>query len=108
MNVYIGTDSGTDNLFGYEYVLNKSVEGNKTSLCRRVSGNWEKISDGDIYVNENVMQIRVKLSDLGLNQENYTFTFKVTDNVSKEEDILSYYNSGDAAPIGRLSYTYGY
>ncbi len=108
MNVYIGTDSGTDNLFGYEYVLNKSVEGNKTSLCRRVSGKWEKISDGDIYVNENVMQIRVKLSDLGLNQENYTFTFKVTDNVGKEEDILSYYNSGDAAPIGRLSYTYGY
>ena len=54
------------------------------------------------------MQVRVRLSDLGMSAEDYYMEFKVTDNIQKESDFLSLYSTGDAAPIGRLSYTYGY
>ena len=33
---------------------------------------------------------------------------KVADNVTHGDDIMDYYVSGDSAPIGRLSYEYGY
>ena len=109
MNIYIGTDAGEENVFGDQSVLKMAADGNVTSVRRRTSsGEWEKIAEGDVYVQGNIMQVRVRLSDLGLSAENYSFSFKVTDNVTSEEDILSYYNSGDSAPIGRLSYSYGY
>ncbi len=61
-----------------------------------------------INVQGNVMQVRIKLSDLGLSADDFYMQFKVTDNVKKASDPLSFYTSGDSAPIGRLSYTYGY
>ena len=54
------------------------------------------------------MQVRVKLSDLKMSAKNYSMQFKVSDNVKNPEDALSFYTTGDAAPIGRLSYVYGY
>ena len=82
---------------------------NETSVSRYTAGGeWEEIGKGEVYVSGNVMQVRVKLSDLGMSAEDYYMEFKVTDNIQKEKDFLSLYSTGDAAPIGRLSYTYGY
>ena len=55
-----------------------------------------------------IRTISVPLSALGLTEENCYVQFKVSDNVTKYDDIMDYYVSGDCAPIGRLSYTYGY
>ena len=63
---------------------------------------------GTVYVSGNVMQVKVKLSDLGKSGKDFYMRLKVTDNVKKPEDPLSYFTSGDSAPIGRLSYSYGY
>jgi hypothetical protein len=54
------------------------------------------------------MQVKVKLSDLGMSGKDFYMQFKVTDNVKKPKSPLSYFTSGDSAPIGRLSYSYGY
>jgi hypothetical protein len=54
------------------------------------------------------MQIKIPLSTLGLTADNCEIQFKVADNVAKFDDIMNYYVTGDSAPIGRLSYNYGY
>ena len=93
---------------GYRYAINRTVEGDRTSVCRYENGAWKKIPEGNIRVSGNTVQVRVKLSDLGLNASDFSIRFKVTDNIKNEEDPLSFFTTGDAAPIGRLSYTYGY
>ena len=81
----------------------------ETSVSRYTSGGtWEEVGTGDVYVSGNVMQVRVRLADLGMSASDYYMEFKVTDNIQSESDPLSFFLTGDAAPIGRLSYTYGY
>ena len=38
---------------------------------------------------------------------NLAIEFKVSDNVTNYDDIMDYYVTGDSAPIGRLSFSYG-
>lgn len=54
------------------------------------------------------MQIAIPLSALGLNINNCSFEFKVADHITKYDEIMDYYVTGDSAPIGRLNYSYGY
>ena len=108
MNVFIST--GGANAFGdYDFVINRtpSVNG-KTSVEKSTGGyNWESAGEAEYTVFGNVMQIAVPMTALGLDTENPAFSFKVSDNVTKYDDIMDYYVSGDSAPIGRLSYRYG-
>jgi hypothetical protein len=69
---------------------------------------WQTAGEASYTVSGNVMQISIPLSALGLTKDNCYVQFKVTDNVTKYDDIMDYYVTGDSAPIGRLSYTYGY
>ena len=109
MNIFVGTEgSGAEKFLDYGYVINRRVSGNKTGVFKYADGAWKETAEGDIYVQGNVMQVRVKLSDLGMSADNYCMQFKVTDNVKNETDPLSFYTTGDSAPIGRLSYTYDY
>ena len=109
MNILLQTGGGNNHFMGYQYALNKNVNGNSGSVSRYTAdGKWESFSNCDVYVQGNVMQVRVKLSDIGLSAKNFCMQFKVTDNVKKASDAASYYTTGDSAPIGRLSYTYGY
>ena len=108
MNILLQTGGGS-HFMSYQYALNKNVNGNSGSVSRYTAdGKWESFSNCDVYVQGNVMQVRVKLSDIGLSAKNFCMQFKVTDNVKKASDAASYYTTGDSAPIGRLSYTYGY
>mgnify|MGYP007049601001 FL=1 len=54
------------------------------------------------------MLLSVPLKALGLSADNCFVQLKVADNVQNPGDIMDYYVTGDSAPIGRLSYTYGY
>ena len=110
MNILVGSGEERENTFmGYGYAINRRVNGNETSVCRYNSdGEWKEVGTGTVYVSGNVMQVKVKLSDLGKSGKDFYMRLKVTDNVKKPEDPLSYFTSGDSAPIGRLSYSYGY
>ena len=109
MNIYVRSEKGgSDAFMGYQYLINRTVNGNETSVCRYTKDGWQEVSKGDISVSGKVMQVRVKLSDLKMSAKNYSMQFKVSDNVKNPEDALSFYTTGDAAPIGRLSYVYGY
>lgn len=107
MNVFIG-EGKTDNTFaGYKYVLNRTPNGNKTSLEVYNNGQWEEKGTADFRIKDNVMVVCVPLSSIGKSANKLAIEFKVSDNVTNPDDIMDYYVTGDSAPIGRLSFSYG-
>lgn len=111
MNVLLSTkkaDAG-NSWEGYDYILNRAPGNGKTSVEKSAGGwNWEKVGEATMTVDGNKMTISVPLSMLGLSASEFSFGFKVADNVTNYKDIMDYYVSGDSAPIGRLRYSYGY
>ena len=98
----------TKNTFaGYKYVLNRSPKGNKTSLDVYKNGQWEAAGEAELRIQDNVMVVSVPLSSIGKTAKNLAIEFKVSDNVTNYDDIMDYYVTGDSAPIGRLSFSYG-
>lgn len=109
MNVWIKTASAKNLYQGYNYVLNREVNGNKTAIYKAVSkSKLEKTGEGDIRIYGKTMIIKVKLADVGMSADNYEFEFKLTDNIENMNDYLTLYKSGDCAPLGRLNYKFGY
>lgn len=111
MNVMIGTNAASQgSLFGYNYVINRSRTADGCSISRVTAAKeYEAAGEARLALQEGgkVLQIAVPRSALGLTDGVPAFTFKVCDNITDTKDVLSYYNSGDAAPIGRLGYVYG-
>lgn len=93
---------------GYQYVLNRRIGENKTSLSRSTGSGygWTDIAECDYVRTDRTMTIRVPLTAMGLEGPEISLDFKAADNVTHPEDIMSYYIYGDSAPIGRLRYRY--
>lgn len=110
MNVLINAGQSDKNFAGYNYVINRNPNADGTTSIERSTGgyNWESVATAEYKVYGNVILYSIPLSALGLDPDCCYIQFKVTDNVTKPEDIMDYYISGDCAPIGRLSYSYGY
>ena len=117
MNILIKTKD-ENNFGGYNYIVNRAPNGNSTSVEKCGGGwNWSSSGSAKIEILGNQMFVSVPLSALGLTKDNVQLEFKVADNVIKpswfneedaEHDILHYYVTGDSAPLGRYSYSYGY
>lgn len=107
MNVLLSGGEG-ENLLGYRYVVNRTLDGNSSGVFERTADGWREIGKAEVYYQSYVMHISVPRSLFGLEGDAPQFTFKVCDNIKDPEDVLSYYNSGDAAPIGRWGYAYGF
>ena len=113
MNIWLNTqNSGTKNAIGYQYVINREIlDGSRSKVLKATdSAKYEQTGEAEYAVSGNVMLVRIPLSALGLTEDNYDIEFKVSDNVkaTANSDILEFYNSGDSAPIGGLSYKFGY
>lgn len=99
MNVWIGT---TGDGIGYDYVINREYG----KLSRIENGIYTTVGDCEVSAAGKVLQIAVPLSLIG-QTGTPAIRFKVSDNVDGS-DVMNFYIQGDSAPIGRLSYTYGY
>ncbi len=110
MNIWIRTQNGAGDMFGgYNYVINREVNGNRTTIMRtKGADKMKKCGTGEVYLYGKTMIVKVPLSALHLSETDYTFDFKVTDNVDFTVDYLNLYDTGDAAPCGRLNFSYGY
>jgi hypothetical protein len=94
---------------GYDYLINHEVlSETKTTIKKTSSGwNWEKAGEIDYRVNGNELQLAIPLKLLGLKgKSSFTIDFKWADNVQKEDDIMEFIVSGDAAPNDRYNYRY--
>ncbi len=110
MNVLINTGSSDKNFEGYNFVINRNPTSDGITSIEKSTGgyNWTETASAEYAVYGNVILYSIPLSSLGLTADNCYIKFKVTDNITKPDDIMDYYVSGDSAPIGRLSYSYGY
>ena len=110
MTLLIGATENNNGFNGYDYIINRSPKTDGTTSIEKSTGgyNWANAGSADYRVYGNVIVYKIPLATLGLTADNCHIVFKVTDNVTKPDDIMNYYVSGDCAPIGRLSYSYGY
>ena len=108
MNLFIGTEYGTNTFAGFNYVLNRepNVANGTTSIHRYNNGTWESAGTADIKAQGKMMMLRIPRDVVGRTAET-EIRFKVSDNVTNQNDIMDYYVTGDSAPIGRLGFVYG-
>ena len=109
MRLFVDTDTTgiSENWEGFEYVINRNSPENGKVTVEKSTGGWnfEKVAEGEISVKENVMQISVDRSALGLTAKDVKFNFKWSDNM-QENDIMDFYTNGDVAPGGRFTFVF--
>ncbi len=108
MNILISTGA-SKGFEGYDFIINRTPQASgKTSIEKSTGGYvWQTAGEADYRVYGNVIVYAIPLKALGLTSSNCRIEFKVADNVTHPENIMDYYVSGESAPIGRLSYSYG-
>lgn len=118
MRLFIDTDySGNSaNWEGFEYVINRINPSDGSCVLERSKGVsddgtwlWEKVSSADdvkYTVTGNVLQIKVPRKLLGFASGKFDFSFKWSDNMQTDGDIMDFYSNGDVAPGGRFAFRF--
>ena len=110
MLLFLNTDADyKTGWLGYDFVVNRKVGAQKTTLERHVGGageyKWETIADLSYRVSGNEMMIVVPRSLLGIRALPVTVDFKWADNcISSEPGWADFTLNGDAAPNDRFNY----
>ncbi len=106
MNLYINADADlTTGWYGYEYLINRTRDGETCSIQKFVDGEWkfEDVGSAAYVVSGKTIQIKVDAAALGLGD---SFDFKWADNSVDSGDIMQFLDLGDTAPDGRFNYRY--
>ena len=107
MNILVSVSDTCEKSFPYDYIIGRHPRKNgRTSVERVTDSGTIKTGHAFYDVSGNEMIVKVPMNALGLSAENLKLSFKVSDHVLDQFDIMDYYISGDSAPIGRLSYKY--
>ena len=96
MNIWLATDSASD----FRYVVNHTYG----KLSEIGSGGYTVKGDVSVNIDGNVMTVAIPKDLIGGAD---AVRFRVSDHVDAT-DRMNFYIQGDSAPIGALSYTYGY
>jgi hypothetical protein len=101
---------GDPSFEGYQYIINrKPKENGITSIEKSTGGyHWEEVGEARYHLNGHTIQISISLASLGLTGNSGKIAFKVSDNVTRYDEIMDYYVTGDSAPLGRLNFSYSY
>ena len=116
MRLFIDTDytGNSANWEGFEYVINRVNPQNGLCTLERSAGVgedgswlWENVSSDVKYsVKGNVLQLEVPKSAIGFDDGKFDFSFKWSDNMQVEGDIMDFYTNGDVAPGGRFCFRF--
>lgn len=107
MNIFIGTGSPSlKGWEGYEYVINRSVNGSTGSIERlKEDYTGESAGEARLVQSGEYLFVEIPRSAIGL-AGSAEFYFKVADDVEDTDEIMDYYVTGKSLPMGRLSYKY--
>ncbi len=109
MNILVKVSDSSDKAFPYDFIIGrKSLKRNRLSVEKVTGAGTRKTGHAVYNVSGNKLTVTVPLKTLGLSAGDLRFSFKVSDHVCRQFDIMDYYVSGDSAPIGRLSYEWPY
>ena len=107
LNIFIGTgEPSLKSWESYEYVVGREIGNNEASIGKFNTGfNATNIGKAKFVQARNVIQLSIPRTSIGMSETD-RFYFKMVMNVSGPSDIMNYYQSGSAMPMGRLSYMY--
>lgn len=95
---------------GYDFVVNRSVGNETTSLLEENSGGWTWRRKAEVRyrVRGNELAIAIPRSELGLEDRRQPLQvdFKWMDNLQRPGEVDEFTLNGDSAPNGRLNYRY--
>jgi len=106
-NLFIGTgEPSVKGWEGYEYLVGADSDGYSTSI-EALAPDFSRKSVGStsMVLYENLILLRIPRKAVGLKSTD-SFYFKVATGVENPSDIMDYYKTGSAMPMGRLSYQY--
>jgi len=107
MLLYINSDANyKTGWLGYDYVVNRHVGENVTSLERNVGGKyqWTSVMNVKYVVRGNQMEIAIPRKAIGIDTLPATIDFKWADNCYAKGDWTDFTLNGDAAPDDRFNY----
>ena len=91
---------------GYDFVINRINPGKKAIVEKTdAAWNWQKAGEVDYAINGNKLEIKVPKILLGITGEP-DFSFKWSDNMQEQNNIMDFWINGDVAPSGRFNYHY--
>lgn len=113
MRLFVDSDyDGYSGFYGFDYIVNYKVKSNGTTTVAKIekSGNTYKVvstEDIEYTVNGNKIMIKVPLQFLDIYSfEDIMIAFKWVDSKTEIKTMEQMYSEGDAAPLGRLCYTF--
>ncbi len=112
MQLFVNTNGNSKNgWYGYDYIINyKAKDKNITTVAKNVSeGEFAFDVAGEVQykVDGNKMMLSVPQKMLGIDDySNIKLEFKWADSKEKITTMEGFYESGDAAPLGRLNWIY--
>ncbi len=110
MNLLLNTDADYNTGWhGYDFVVNRNPNGNKTSIEKYGSnGEYKFTSAGEatITYSGKEMIISVPRDTVKITGKNFTVDFKFADNIPEKDDIMLFIDKGDVAPNNRFNYRY--
>ncbi|MBR4756553.1 MAG: SGNH/GDSL hydrolase family protein, partial [Bacteroidales bacterium] len=107
MNILVRTTLGEGKDFPYDYIIGRERTSGKASVERLAASGTSSAGEAKYKVHGKEMVVEVPLETLDLTPGYVHFFFKVADHITRPDDMMDYYVSGDSAPIGRLDYEYG-
>lgn len=108
LNIFIGTGEPAQKGWEcYNYQIGRKYENGEASVGR-LNLDFSNVNCGGARycLKDNIMQIKVPRTTVGLDGMVDKFYFKIAAGVEKPSDIMDYYQTGSAMPMGRLSYMY--
>jgi len=108
LNLLIGTgDPGLKNWESYEYIIGRKYKNGKTIVARLQNDfTATECGESNYSLNDNIIQMQIPRSAINLGEGVDKFYFKLAARVENPSNIMNYYQSGSAMPMGRLSYMY--
>lgn len=108
MNILLRTGSRQLDFGGFNYIINRRPGAKGTTMVERSTGGyrWSTAGTARLQVWSNYIQVAIPLRILDLREPGTAIGIKVADHVTRYDDIMDYYVTGDSAPIGRLAYLY--
>lgn len=95
---------------GFDYVINRVAAGEQKAVLERCLGGWywEYVNEVEYAYAGQEFHVKIPRRMLGLDQLEtpLNFRFKWADNMLVEGDAMDFYQHGDTAPDGRLSYVF--
>jgi len=90
--------------YGYDFLVNKKIAGNKTSVMQYRNGEWKETAQADYRYKDNALELAIPRKLLGLQDNTLSFDFHWCDNPDDLKDPVSLCTSGDSAPNRRFNY----